>query len=84
MAAVPICAKQRQVRYDWYAIEVYVNLGKGDRVDLDNCAKVVLDGLVKGGQIHSDSAVTCLTLHKTRRYGLPPRTCITVWEGKEP
>lgn len=82
--AIPLCAKQRQVRHKFYSIEIYVNLGKDDRIDLDNCAKVILDGLVEGGQIHSDAAVTCLVLHKTRRCGLPPSTCITIWEGKKP
>jgi crossover junction endodeoxyribonuclease RusA len=84
-AAIPLCARQRQVRHDWYAIEIWINLAKGDKIDLDNCAKVILDGLVEGGQIHSDAAVTCLTLHKTRRYDhLAGKTCITIWEGKKP
>lgn len=81
--AVPICAKQMQVRHPYYAIEIYVCLGYGQKVDLDNCSKVILDGLVEGGQIHSDAAVTCLTLHK-RRDWQNPRTCITVWQGKRP
>ena len=82
-AAIPICAKQRQLRYKFYAIEIYVNLGHGQKVDLDNCSKVILDGLVEGGQIHSDAAVTLLCLHK-RRDRKNPRTCITVWEGMAP
>lgn len=78
--AVPICARQRQVRHKYYAIEIFVTLGKGDRVDLDNCSKVILDGLVEGGQIHSDAAVTLLYLHKMRAE--KPNTQITIWEGK--
>ena len=82
--AVPICAKQRQVRHKYYAIEIYVNLAAGQKIDLDNCSKVILDGLVEGGQIHSDAAVTLLVLHKKRNNHLAPSTCITVWEGKRP
>ena len=83
-AAIPIFAKQKQVRHEYYAIEIYVNLAKGQKVDLDNCSKVILDGLVEGGQIHSDAAVTLLCLHKKRGNHLAPSTCITVWEGKKP
>jgi Holliday junction resolvase RusA-like endonuclease len=82
-AAIPLCAKQKRVRHKYYAIEIYVNLGHGQKVDLDNCSKVILDGLVEGGQIHSDAAVTMLCLHK-KRDRKNPRTCITVWEGKAP
>jgi crossover junction endodeoxyribonuclease RusA len=82
-AAVPICAQQKQVRYRFYAITIFVYLGYGQKQDIDNCAKVVLDGLVEGGQIHSDAAVTQLCLYK-KRDSANPRTCITVWEGKKP
>lgn len=83
-AAIPMCCSNKQIRHKWYSIEIYVNLGKGDKIDLDNCAKVILDGLVEGGQIHSDAAVTLLRLHKKRGNILAPSTCITVWEGKRP
>jgi crossover junction endodeoxyribonuclease RusA len=83
-AAIPICARHRWIRHEYYSVEIYVNLGKGDRIDLDNCAKVILDGLVEGGQIHSDAAVTCLVLHKKRGNCLAGSTCITAWEGKRP
>lgn len=83
-AAIPICARQRQVRHKFYSIEIYVNLGPGQKIDIDNCAKVILDGLVEGGQIHSDAAVTLLCLHKKRGNQLAPSTCITIWEGKRP
>lgn len=81
-AAIPLCAKQKQVRHKFYAIEIYVTLGPKARQDIDNCAKVIIDGLVEGGQIHSDAAVTLLVMHKKR--GPESRTCITVWEGKKP
>src|SRR6185437_2787106 len=64
--AIPLCAKQRRVRHKFYAIEIYINLMDGQKLDLDNCAKVILDGLVEGGTIHSDAAVTGLYLHKKR------------------
>lgn len=80
-AAIPICAKQRQVRHKAYAIEIYVMLGYAQKLDIDNAAKVILDGLVEGGQIHSDAAVTGLFLHKRRDVD-NPRTQITIWEGK--
>ncbi len=82
MEAIPLCAKQKRVRHKFYAIEIYVTLGPKTRLDLDNCTKVILDGLVKGGQIHSDAAVTGIFLHKKR--GPESRTCITIWEGKKP
>lgn len=83
--AIPICARQRFVRHKYYSIEIYVNIGPGQKIDLDNCSKVILDGLVEGGQIHSDAAVTGLFMHK-KRVAAPAhvRTCITVWEGKRP
>jgi crossover junction endodeoxyribonuclease RusA len=85
-AAIPICARHRITRHEWYTVEIYVNLGPKKKLDLDNCTKVILDGLVEGGQIHSDAAVTLLVLHK-KRVDVGPlvnSTCITVWEGKRP
>ena len=82
-AAIPICAKHKQVRHKYYAIEIYVILAPGQKIDLDNCAKVILDGLVEGGQIHSDAAVTLLCLHK-RRDTRGPCTQVTIWKGREP
>lgn len=80
--AVSICCGRRYVRFPYYAVEIYVTLGPKQKIDLDNCSKVVLDGMVEAGQIHSDAAVTSLVLHKKR--GPESRTCITVWEGKCP
>lgn len=60
-----------------YHVEVTVFQGKGDRGDVDNYAKCVLDGLAESGVIHSDAAITDLILRK-RRDRENPRTEITV------
>jgi len=80
--AVAVAARGRRVRQAFHSVEIYRTLGPKQRLDLDNCAKVVLDGLAEGGQIHSDAAVTMLVLHKRR--GERPETFIAVWEGDEP
>lgn len=80
--AVRLLARGKQIRFKYYAIEIYLCLGPKQKQDLDNCAKVVLDSLVKGGVIDSDAKVTRLTLHKKRQ--LKPSTQITIWEGKQP
>jgi Holliday junction resolvase RusA-like endonuclease len=59
------------------SVEVVVYQGKGDKGDVDNYAKCVLDGLVEAGVIHSDAAITDLILRK-RRDRENPRTEITV------
>jgi Holliday junction resolvase RusA-like endonuclease len=60
-----------------FAVEVAFHLGNGQRGDVDNFAKCVLDGLVLAGAIHSDAAVTDLRLTKARDRERP-RTEITV------
>lgn len=61
-----------------YAIDADVYLGKGQRLDADNCGKQICDALVKAGTIHSDAYVTRCTinLHKEDREN--PRTEIKV------
>lgn len=76
-AAIPIAAKQQQVRKHFYTVLIDLTLGPRQRLDIDNCAKVVLDGLVEGGQIHSDAAIESLTLNKKR--GNTASTRIVVW-----
>lgn len=49
-----------------YSVDVTVFQGKGDKGDVDNYAKCVLDGLVEAGVIHSDAAITDLRLRKQR------------------
>lgn len=60
-----------------YCIDVTVFQGAKQRGDVDNYAKCVLDGLAEAGVIHSDAAVTDLTLRK-RRDRENPRTEITI------
>lgn len=78
MDAVALFSDNECVRYKSYYVEIYLNLGYKERMDVDNCAKVVLDSLAKAGIIHNDSAVTDLALHKRR--AKENMTCITIWE----
>lgn len=81
--AVGVCAGRQRalVGVRRYEVEVHIYLGAGDRGDVDNFGKVVLDGLQESGVIHSDAAVTDLILRK-RRDRQEPRTEITVRETR--
>ena len=76
--AVGLFSKNQCVRYDSYFVEIFLNLGPKQKMDVDNCAKVVLDALAKNRIIHSDAAVTDLTLHKRR--AAQSSTNITIWQ----
>jgi len=79
-AAVAFASRGYTVAFPYpsgYVIEATVHLGKGGKGDVDNFAKCILDALKDAGVIHSDSAVTDLTLRK-RRDRENPRTEITV------
>ena len=39
----------KQVPHEYYAIEIYVNLAKGQKVELRESSKVILNRLVEGG-----------------------------------
>ena len=80
--AIALFARGQRIRCKFYAVEIYLCLGPKQRQDLDNCAKVILDGLVQAGVIDTDAKITCLTLHKKR--ATEPSTQITIWEGKKP
>jgi crossover junction endodeoxyribonuclease RusA len=54
-------------------------VGRNQRLDIDNAAKVPLDSLVASRIIHSDAAVDKLTIEKGRDER-DPRTEITVTE----
>jgi crossover junction endodeoxyribonuclease RusA len=60
-------------------VEINVYLGRGARGDVDNFAKVCLDGLVEAGVLRSDSEVQKLTLAKFRDWQ-NPRTEFVVTE----
>jgi Holliday junction resolvase RusA-like endonuclease len=78
MQTVAALSNRQCVRYERYFVEIYLNLGPKERMDVDNCAKVILDALAKCGIIHSDAAVTDLALHKRR--APESSTCITIWQ----
>lgn len=61
------------------SVEVAIYLGPGRKGDIDNFAKVCLDGLVEAGIIRSDAGVQTLIMHKDRD-NANPRTEITVRE----
>lgn len=59
-----------------YEIEAVVYLGKGQKGDLDNFAKCLLDSLALAGVIDTDARVTRLLLEKCRDG--EARTAVTV------
>lgn len=79
--AVATIARGMGVRGKEHAVEYTVYQGFNHRGDVDNYAKVILDGLVKGGVLATDSSVTSLHAHK-KRDKLNPRTEIFVWRLK--
>lgn len=60
-----------------YEVEAHIYLGHGQRGDVDNFAKCLLDGLQEAGIIESDALVSDLILRR-RRDRKAPRTEITV------
>lgn len=60
-----------------YAVLIRVFLGKGQKGDVDNFAKCVLDGMVEAAIIDTDAAVQKLTIEKYRDAS-NPRTEIEV------
>lgn len=76
-AAVALVARRQKVEGDSYQVKIAIYLGKGDRGDLDNFGKVVLDSIVAAGVIHSDAAVSEIFMQKFRD-PQNPRTVIEV------
>jgi crossover junction endodeoxyribonuclease RusA len=77
--AVALFSKGARVDSVCYGVDVHIFYGKGQRGDLDNRAKLILDGLEDAGVIHSDAAIVDLRLRKHRdKKELNPRTVITV------
>lgn len=62
---------------DFYEVEAVIYLGHGQKTDVDNFGKSILDSLVFARVIRSDAFVSDLTLRK-RRDRQNPRTEITV------
>lgn len=76
-ADVALCAAKQYVAADAYEVEIFIYLGHKQRGDLDNFLKVALDSLVAADVIHSDAAITKLTIEKARDRK-EPRTEFTV------
>lgn len=75
--AMAVFARGQCLRAKAYRVEYTVYQGKGSRGDVDNYAKCILDGLVNAGVIHSDAAITSLSMTKQRDWE-NPRTEIWV------
>jgi crossover junction endodeoxyribonuclease RusA len=75
--AVGIFARGEQLNGKAYSVSFIVYLKAGQKGDVDNFAKVVLDGLVSAGVIDTDAKVKTLTITKERDVE-NPRTEITV------
>ena len=67
----------RQVSGKAHEVTYAVYQGSGSRGDVDNYAKVILDGLVKAGVLKSDASVVAMHAYKFRDRE-NPRTEITV------
>lgn len=80
-AAVVLFAAGQKVRAPAYSVQVVVLLAKGQKGDVDNFAKCVLDSLVDAEVIDTDAKVYSLLLRKSRDI-TNPRTIICV-EGNE-
>lgn len=74
--AVALFAKGQQIRAKAFCVDITIFLGPGQKGDLDNFAKCVLDGLVEAGIIDSDAKVTILQMAKYR--SLNARTRIEI------
>jgi Holliday junction resolvase RusA-like endonuclease len=75
--AVVALARGIVVEARHYEVSITIYLGKGDRGDVDNFCKLVLDALAYAGVIRSDADVADLHVAK-RRDRLRPRTEIIV------
>jgi Holliday junction resolvase RusA-like endonuclease len=71
-------SKKLVIRWRHYGVEVSIFLGKKQKGDLDNFAKVTLDSLVYSAIIDSDAKITNLRMSKSRDIA-NPRTVISVW-----
>jgi Holliday junction resolvase RusA-like endonuclease len=77
ITAVQIMANGKLLPVGKYGVRLRIFLGKGERGDIDNFPKCVLDAL-KGHIIHSDGAVKHLEVDVDRDAD-KPRTEIEVW-----
>jgi crossover junction endodeoxyribonuclease RusA len=75
---VVLFSSKQRIRWKHYGVEILIFLGKKQKGDLDNFAKVCLDSLVFAGVIDSDAKITDLHMTKDRDIS-NPRTVISVW-----
>jgi Holliday junction resolvase RusA-like endonuclease len=75
-----ILAAGRKIDAEFYAVQIHVKLGPKRKGDVDNFAKVVLDGLKLAGVIHSDAAVLFLTISKSRAGESSTYVCVGEYE----
>jgi Holliday junction resolvase RusA-like endonuclease len=81
--AVWVESARRRVEGKLYSVEATIYQGKGDRGDVDNYGKVLLDSLQDAQVIRSDAAVIRLVLEKKRDWA-NPRTEICVRGAEVP
>ncbi len=75
--AVAVISRGGMVSGNAHEITYTVYQGLGSRGDVDNYAKVILDGLVRAGVLKSDASVVSMHAHKLRDRS-NPRTEIHV------
>lgn len=78
-AAIAVLARGKVAKGDRHRVEFAVYRGKGERGDLDNYAKCILDGLVKAHVLKSDDSVVEMHTYKERDPD-NPRTEILITE----
>src|SRR5882724_4057358 len=66
-------SRNQRIRGGAYKVELWIYLGKKERGDIDNFAKLALDGLVEASVIDTDAKIVNLHLYK-RRDNAKPRT----------
>lgn len=65
-AAIGKCRMNMEVGGKAHEVTYTVYQGSGSRGDVDNYAKVILDGLVKAGVLKSDASVVAMHAYKFR------------------
>lgn len=74
-----VAGNHRHKQYEAIEVKLAIYLGPGQRGDVDNFPKVVLDALVKCGVIRSDASIMKLTVEKFRA-SKPETTVLILWE----
>jgi Holliday junction resolvase RusA-like endonuclease len=80
--AVATFARGQSIAGDRLRVEFCVYLGKGERGDVDNFCKCILDGLVKAHVLATDDSVVEMHIYKERDRA-NPRTEILITEVED-